>query len=273
MCFVLISAQVSAQQEPDIYDRIDAIAESLRVWSVNPPTTVTDEETLSLEELFIGAEIMHDDSTNSSRITMPVYMGILTTELIQYHSSADSLTVWTIPLEAETDHIIIDGKRYPCPSEVLVDSLAIDYITNRVTSLRTMGLPTVLQPISIDLPDSVTVKLRGRDSRWFDFTSGVWHNTLSYLASGMQTYAGLMSVEKDTSGLIAKYYILLTMPEARGHHFLTITDQVDMKDNKVVIMESRVKLLPYIRTDNLKELFDTSSEHEDRPKWEIQIDD
>ncbi|MDP8240105.1 MAG: hypothetical protein P9X24_13530 [Candidatus Hatepunaea meridiana] len=134
MCFVLIGAQVSAQEEPDIYDRIDAIAESLRVWSVTPPIAMTEDEDLPLEYLFPGAEITHDDTSNSTRITLPVYMGILTTELTQHQMPEDSFNTgnikWTIPLQAEVDHIMIDGKHYPCPSEVLEDSLAIDYINN-----------------------------------------------------------------------------------------------------------------------------------------------
>ncbi|MDP8238533.1 MAG: hypothetical protein P9X24_05550 [Candidatus Hatepunaea meridiana] len=146
-------------------------------------------------------------------------------------------------------------------------------VNNRLISLRTVGLPASLQTESVDLSDSVTVKLRGRDTRRFDFTSGAWHNILSYMASGMQVYAGILSVDRDISGFTVKYYILLTLPEARRHHFLTVKDQVYTDGDKLDIIKSRVKLLPYIRTDNLKDLFETAPERKDESKWKIRIND
>lgn len=269
---LIIYGTAQAGDERDIYDRTTAIAESLQTWSVNPPVLETEGENLSLSDMFMNAEVLYDDSSNVIRIILPTYMGMLTTELIG-NTTLEGRTSWTVPLLIEADFLIIDEKWIPCPAEILEDSLAVDYIKDRLTSLRTLGLPFDLQNTPKYLADSVTVKLRGRDTRQFRFTSEGWQSSLSYMANGMQVYAGLISVDTDTSGFGLKYYILLTLPEAKGHHFLTVTDRLERSDDNLKITETIVKFLPYVRTDNLKNLFDTAPKREDEPEWEIKINE
>jgi len=251
----------------DIFDRIDTMAESLQVWIVNPPPQWNaDTDSINFTDLFPHARIepviaRNEEMKQSSviRITLPRYMNLLTTELELVTVHGDSLhddsSFFKVPLTIEYNKLVLDDYEVLCSENIIIDSTLLVILSDRLIELRTIGLPVFLRTKAVMSNDSIMVKLRGKVTRQYTFARGFWSRVLAYLARGMQVYAGLLGIKADSLYLSADYYILLTMPEANGHHFLTIEDNIQQVENGWEIVRTIVKFIPYIRTDNLGELF------------------
>jgi hypothetical protein len=125
--------------------------------------------------------------------------------------------------------------------------------------------------------DSVTVTLQGRDIERFRYTGDAWEAVLRALTDGMTVYADVIDVQqvhhggdaspdtaagvKAPNGLEITYALLITSPGARGHHFLRRRDLLEPKTN--TILTNEIRFTPYIRTDNLKDLFATPPDREE----------
>jgi len=276
LIFLFSIRPVQADGNPDIYDRLAVMAESLRVWVKTPPALVdrvTDR--LSLYELFPGASIEQVDSSNSFHIFHPRYMDLLTTELELTFPpddiDQDKIPIWNVPLRLDGNRLLLDRTAISCQKGVSLDSTILGILSARILELRTIGLPSALQAGSVGTVDSVIITLHGREISEFKLTSKAWHAVLTYLASGQEIYAGLIGVGTQSQVLSPRYYILITTPQADGHHFLDLEDYVRINGNDWKVEQTVVRFIPYIRTDNLKELFDREREGLEYELWDIHL--
>ncbi len=186
-------------------------------------------------------------------------MNMLTSSLLllpQDSSQAGNHPLWRAPVSVHDDHLLIDGIAIQCDSLAVGDTSLIEYLSKRLVFLRTIGLPDHLRFSEITSESAgVTVTIRGRDMVDIPFTVDRWLWSLRQLAEGWQVYAGLLSVEGDVNITNLRYYILITYPEATGHHFLEWRERLVKTDEIWQTDAIKIIFTPYIRTDNLKDLF------------------
>lgn len=274
-----LSSDDSSTENKDIYDRISTLVDSLQAWSECSVTDKDDdnfasEDTLNLKELFPFSEIEQIDTMGTIRITLPKYMNMLTSTLLLMHqdsSQTGDRPHWGAPVSVEDDHLLIDGLFIQCDSLAVRDTLLIERIRTELTYLRTIGLPDHLRAPEIEFENTdVTVTIRGRDMIDIPFTVDRWIWSFEQLAEGWLVYAGVLNIEKDADRANINYYVLITYPEATGHHFIEWRESA-VKDHKywrTVTIEAI--LTPYIRTDNLKDLF-AQPDKSDREQIELKI--
>jgi hypothetical protein len=274
LLFALLAFGADAQDEPDIYDRISAMADSLKDWAMNPPE-YWNSEVLHWEDLFPNSTVIPMDSITCI-ISLPTYMEFLKVNMelriIRDDSSNRTLFQWQNFLEISNDKLMMDSISILCPPEVLIDTSYLEFLDRCLVQLRTCALPLKMRTISTEGDYPVKVRLRGRSTLDFNFNSVNWDKTLAHLARGGQVYAGLIEIREDSLHYIPKYYILLTVPYARGHHFLILEEETEVITGKWSVNKSTVVFVPFVRTDNLKALFDIAPEEDaDRDKWEIHL--
>ena len=250
----------------DIYDAINVLVDSLRAWSEDHTDVALDDrqtalslDSLSLTELFPECKINVDDSTGLTTISLPRYLDLLMTSLQLDKSSietSDNRPEWTAPVIYDGENIFVDSIPIPLSGQFTPDSIIMNHIRERITLLRTIGLPAHLR-FQYPNQDSsqVIVTVRGREMIDITFTLSSWLVSLSKIAAGMQVYSGLLNVTIDSSGAAINYYMLITYPGIEGHHFLEWREKLTKTDNRWRKKEVNVMFSPYIRTDNLKDLF------------------
>ncbi|MDP8238177.1 MAG: hypothetical protein P9X24_03720 [Candidatus Hatepunaea meridiana] len=287
-CFVLCTSASFAQditksgentsENKDIYDRISTLVDSLRVWSEEPVTDrnnrTAGEDTLDLVELFPNCQIEPVDSNGTIRILLPMYMDLLTSSLMlvsQDNTKPEGQPIWRVPVTGKDNYLLVDEVAVPCDSQVVNDPDLLQHIGAQLALLRTIGLPSHLQaPVVSSDCSEVMVTVRGRDTVDIPYRVDNWLRTLSHLAGGCQVYAGLLEANSYSNISNLRYYILITYPGAIGHHFIEWRENLDMVDEVWHIEKTEAIFTPYIRTDNLKNLF-TQPVKPDREQIELRI--
>lgn len=258
-----VELQTSAESHTetrDIYDAINILVDSLQIWAANLNALTNSQHTeknidsLSLTEFFPRYAFTEIDSAGVIEISLPPYMDLLTTVLILDQNSPE--TRWTTPVEWDGEHLMVDNIPIPVSGQILPDSVLIDHIRKNITMLRTLGLPEILH-YKCNMEDSlqVIVTVRGREIIDIPFRLTTWMGSLSKLTFGKQLYAGLMNAMVDSSIASLNYYILITYPGINGHHFLEWRERLNKTDDSWRTNEITIMFSPYIRTDNLKNLF------------------
>lgn len=271
-CFIFCTSASFAQdlsksdenttENKDIYDRISTLIDSLRVWSersaIDRDNVIADQDTMDLVELFPGCQIEPVDPKGTIRISLPMYMDLLTTSLLlvsQDSTKAGRRPLWQAPVTVEDNYLLVDEVAVPCDSQVVNDPVLLQHIGAQLALFRTIGLPVHLQaPANIGCRE-VMVTVRGRDMIDIPFVLDNWFRTLSHLAGGCQVYAGMLKANGDGNIANLRYYILITYPEAIGHHFMEWRERLKKVDEVWQTKAIEVIFSPYIRTDNLKNLF------------------
>ena len=163
---------------------------------------------------------------------------------------------WTAPVERSGEMMSIDGRLVACDPLIVRDSVLVDGIRQRLITLRTVGLPRGWR---YSHPEDggilVMVTVRGRDNQHIEFTLNLWLQSLGRIASGRQVYAGLLDSRYAVGDVELEYYILITYPGGEGHHFLEWTERTEMEESGWRTTRIEVLFIPYVRTDNLSELF------------------
>jgi len=273
ICLTMITSAYSVdiiqtdedQEVPNMYERITTLIDSLTVWSQvvikdGIRTTIEDfqiDSTL-LTEWFPGSTVEFDDSLKTAQISYPKYLNLFSTEL-QFNytdKTVDSNQVrWSVPLQFTDQGIFLDSLIIPTPEHIVWNSDIKDLLQNRLTALRTIGLPVGSGAVwKCGFDGNIQVSVRGRDIVELPYLHDNLMFALRQITLGMQVYAGMLSISGSNDTLNVDYYLLITFPGALGHHFIELTEQmVNDKGWKTTDMEAT--FTPYIRTDNLKNLF------------------
>ncbi|MBZ0263183.1 hypothetical protein K8I28_00825 [bacterium] len=280
LCFTRSVAAVDLQEDvpqpPDTYERIAVLVDSLRSWSIEvlddqPQLDSADDMSLDstiLAEWFPGSRVTLPDSVNQAIITYPKYLDSFSSTLI-FTKQANILTSqthpWSLPLTISDHTILLDSVSFPIPETVKWDSSLTSMLENRLLTFRTIDLPENQRvELEGEVTDTFEVVIRGRDTVRIPFQISTWLHALRELSRGMQVYAGLLSVSGDIDNVKLSYYLLITYPDAPGHHFIEWKETLTNRDEKWLTSEVNVIFTPYIRTDNLKNLFatpDTSAQN------------
>ncbi len=281
VCFPIFT--FAQGRQTDIYDRIASLVDTLRTWSEQPPvmnpektavfsihdrcfyiTSVNNSDTLTIPSLFPECTIEPMESDSLLLISLPRYMNLLTTSLILTSSESSKSSgsfYWTVPFQVNNDQLLVDNVPVSIDSKVVRDSFLIKEIHARLTKLRTLSLSPELRPgksnllgeSAASLPVQVTI--RGRNRSDLTFTQSSWFSALERIAAGLQVYAGILDVKVDTTDIECNYYIVITYPQTEGHHFLKWRELLNISENVWQPKSIIITFIPYIRTDNLHDLF------------------
>ncbi len=256
--------------EPDIYDKITVLVDSLHNWSEHsPPPFPTSLTDYSILDYFPDAKIYPVDSSESYLIRLPTYMELLSTSIIVSDTNLIKNGLapdWTVPVTVLDSVLVIDN--YSIKSIFpLVNNFAIaELISNQLVILRTVGLPEQIQPQRFDDEQPmVNVLVRGRDSNEIIFTKSSWYDAVRQLAHGMQVYAGVLDISGNFNEVIINYYLLITYPNAQGHHFIEWREHFNYALGQWQIEKINITFTPYIPTDNLTKLFSSPKESNRTP--------
>jgi len=270
-CFMLMASlqavelidEILTDSEPDIYDRIETLTDSLSVWSITNPQIINSLETdkiildsTGIAQLFPGSIVKFNDSLNLSEISFPKYLELFST-ILQLESDTNVFK-WSVPLIITNSVITLDSIQLEYPATVVWDSMLTETVQNRVTFFRTTGLQISLrEQLNLNWSEEFNVTVRGRDIIDIPYRMDEWKIALSRITAGMQVYAGLLSIAGEADSIIFNYYLLITVPNARGHHFIEWTERLQKAEASWLTVGIDIILTPYIRTDNLKNLFGT----------------
>jgi len=211
---------------------------------------------------FPGWETDKSDSIREIIYHLPVYMGLLSSELHLITAPTPPLNVtkssskWTTSLELVEGRLFVDHRLFSADSIILTDSSFIDFLRMRLTVLRAIGLPIeVINSRRHGLMPSVNVQVRGRNIVELPFTLNNWMTTLDRIAHERQLYAGLLGIADNGSNFSVRYYLVITSPGSMGHHFIEWSEHASKVGEEWTLESIDIKLIPHIRTDNLKDLF------------------
>ena len=268
--------EILTDSEPDIYDRIETLTDSLSVWSITNPQIINSLETdkiildsTGIAQLFPGSIVKFNDSLNLSEISFPKYLELFST-ILQLESDTNVFK-WSVPLIITNSVITLDSIQLEYPATVVWDSMLTETVQNRVTFFRTTGLQISLrEQLNLNWSEEFNVTVRGRDIIDIPYRMDEWKIALSRLTAGMQVYAGLLSIAGEADSIIFNYYLLITVPNARGHHFIEWTERLQKAEASWLTVGIDIILTPYIRTDNLKNLFGTPDKSNREP-FEIRM--
>ena len=268
--------EILTDSEPDIYDRIETLTDSLSVWSITNPQIINSLETdkiildsTGIAQLFPGSIVKFNDSLNLSEISFPKYLELFST-ILQLESDTNVFK-WSVPLIITNSVITLDSIQLEYPATVVWDSMLTETVQNRVTFFRTTGLQISLrEQLNLNWSEEFNVTVRGRDIIDIPYRMDEWKIALSRITAGMQVYAGLLSIAGEADSIIFNYYLLITVPNARGHHFIEWTERLQKAEASWLTVGIDVILTPYIRTDNLKNLFGTPDKSNREP-FEIRM--
>jgi len=283
-CFMLMASlqavelidEILTDSEPDIYDRIETLTDSLSVWSITNPQIINSLETdkiildsTGIAQLFPGSIVKFNDSLNLSEISFPKYLELFST-ILQLESDTNVFK-WSVPLIITNSVITLDSIQLEYPATVVWDSMLTETVQNRVTFFRTTGLQISLrEQLNLNWSEEFNVTVRGRDIIDIPYRMDEWKIALSRITAGMQVYAGLLSIAGEADSIIFNYYLLITVPNARGHHFIEWTERLQKAEASWLTVGIDIILTPYIRTDNLKNLFGTPDKSNREP-FEIRM--
>lgn len=268
--------EILTDSEPDIYDRIETLTDSLSVWSITNPQIINSLETdkiildsTGIAQLFPGSIVKFNDSLNLSEISFPKYLDLFST-ILQLESDTNVFK-WSVPLIITNSVITLDSIQLEYPATVVWDSMLTETVQNRVTFFRTTGLQISLrEQLNLNWSEEFNVTVRGRDIIDIPYRMDEWKIALSRITAGMQVYAGLLSIAGEADSIIFNYYLLITVPNARGHHFIEWTERLQKAEASWLTVGIDIILTPYIRTDNLKNLFGTPDKSNREP-FEIRM--
>lgn len=268
--------EILTDSEPDIYDRIETLTDSLSVWSITNPQIINSLETdkiildsTGIAQLFPGSIVKFNDSLNLSEISFPKYLELFST-ILQLESDTNVFK-WSVPLIITNSVITLDSIQLEYPATVVWDSMLTETVQNRVTFFRTTGLQISLrEQLNLNWSEEFNVTVRGRDIIDIPYRMDEWKIALSRITAGMQVYAGLLSIAGEADSIIFNYYLLITVPNARGHHFIEWTERLQKAEASWLTVGIDIILTPYIRTDNLKNLFGTPDKSNREP-FEIRM--
>lgn len=267
-------AQISdAEDIPNTYDRLYALIDSLTAWSQSPPQSTDSLESaavkvdsMQIAEWFPGCNIKSSDEGDGIEIIYPEYLGLFTGKLyvapvMDSLESTDS-SQWSISSQVTNETVTFDNLSFPVPPTVEWDSALVAAVCRRIVAFRTAGLPSVVrQKVNFDENSDIIVTVRGRDVVDLNFSLDKWMNALGRISAGMLTYSNLLSVSGDDNcNVFMKYYILITYPEAPGLHFIEWEETLRKVAEEWRMSNLKIVFTPYIRTDNLKNLFGQKSE-------------
>lgn len=278
LCFT-----VQASAKKDIYDKIEHLQDSLTVWSRHAPALPANEDSLDFSEKFPTSEQKFDFNGGYLRITLPKYQGMLTTILdyVPLKPAGNKIAFrWQVPVSIRTvvvdgdtlDQLFVDNTRISSEKSVKIDSVMQDHVAQRVATFRTLALPPNYQaPNNVKAP--TLVRLRGKHVSEYIFDAKSWHSVLVNFAQSLDVYAGMMSAESKQDSLITHYYILLTANDETEHHFLTCQERGVRKNDSIDIESTIVTFTPFIRIDNLKDLFAKPKidPNTGRQKWQVKV--
>jgi len=252
---------------PDIYERITTLADSLKKWAKTPSAEIVDEESgevdIEIEKYFPRCKSETNTQSGVVDIELPRFMGVLTTGLSYNFKSPPH---WSVQVNLIGNDLTVDSLPIPITGEISLDPALIDLISNRLIHLRTISLPQKLRPASF-LSDTqpVNVLLRGRDIVDISFAAKKLNFALHRLSADLQVYAGLLDLKADLNRIEINYYILITYPGFPGHHFLEWREEVNKTADSWETVNIDVILTPYIRTDNLQNLFAHPDKRQEHP--------
>lgn len=256
MLLLGVCPALSQQHEPDTYDRLFALPDSLRVWAVSPPPdTVSVGEIDDWADYLPIDEIVHGESDG---ITLPFnrYMEMNWGGL--RGAFADSAG-----LEAASS-----GLQWK-PTE---DGLSNDDVADRLTWLRTLSLPSALRaPVPDDI-DSVRFVLHGRDIDRITMPFSHAASVLAWMARGREVCAASLSNANTDSAAAHSHemdlFVLIVPPAGAGHHALKWREtnpglgEPNMEQTHLV----RLHLYPFIPTASVSDLFADPDVIPDRPE-------
>ena len=257
----------ASQMEPrDIYDSINDLVDSLQTWSDDPLAAPLEDsltevglDSMDLSELFPECEMTFSDSTGLTTISLPQYLDLLTTSLQLDKNcivNSNSPPEWIAPVFWDGENIFVDSIPIPSSGQITPDSVVIAHVSERIVQLRTIGLPEHLRSQCPEYDSTeVIVTVRGRDIVDIPFSISTWFQALSRISAGMQVYSGLLEVTIDSTETKLKFYVLITYPGTRGHHFIEWREHLSRDGDRLKLDNIVVLFSPYIRTDNLKNLF------------------
>jgi len=221
----------------DIFDSLAALADSLETWVLEPPAPwIAPADTIDLGGLFPGARLELNDEHGEITIRQPLYLHLLRSELVLHEAAlltGDLAGGWRLP---ETE------------AEAGVD-------TGLLLWLRTCGLPANLMAPAPDDTALVQLVLQGHSPRRWMTPRQTVCLIITHLAQSSQVYAGAMANPPDPTGGDREFYLLWTHPDEPGHHLLLWTRRTAPDHDRLV-------LVPFIRTDNLADLFSTTEKRE-----------
>jgi len=258
-----VDLETSESTEPkDIFDSISDLTDSLRVWSqdttifqIGSEDNIVNLDSLELTDLFPDCIVQIDNSSSFVKIALPVYQNLLTTELI-YRTTTDHALNWSAPVKWDGQNILVDNIPIPLNGSQPPDSFLMNHISKRIIKLRTLGLPSHLRLEDVyEDPIEINVTIRGPEVEDIPFTLSSWYNTLYKISAGMQVYSGLLKVTIDSINTDLKFYTLITNPGTEGHHFLEWRETYSNSTEQLEPKDFSVMFSPYIRTDNLINLF------------------
>jgi len=273
---VEITQPEDPRETPNMYERIETLSDSLKSWSqvvpVENASTLGEDfriDSTVLADWFPGSIVRINDSLKTALISYPKYMDLFTTHLqFDYNDiTIDSNTVrWSAPLQIIDQAIVLDSTAIPTPENVVCNSQLEGILQNRITALRIIGLPEGIRADwNARCTNEFNVTVRGRDIIEIPFYQGNLIYALHQIAFGMQVYSGLLSITGSNDTLNMNFYILITFPDANGHHFIEVTEQVIKSEEGWKTSGMEVIFTPYIRTDNLKNLFATPDSKQQDP--------
>jgi len=257
---------------PDAYERIESLIDSIRSWSQSTiPQSISREissknmsDTLNLMEFFSGASIESDDTTGTITIFLPTYMDFVNTSLkfsvIAEPDFDHRLINWHSPIAVSGDSVRLDNEFSPSLSNLASHPVLLQNIGDRLIQLRTLGLSEIVKAHPI-VDDSLRLNLtiRSRNTEKIEIKLHTFIETLRRLSTGMLVYVGILEASDNADNAdnaTIKYYLLLTSPKATGHHFLEWEEKISASGEVWKTISVQVVLTPYVRTDNLKSLFD-----------------
>ncbi|MBZ0263833.1 hypothetical protein K8I28_04120 [bacterium] len=218
--------------QPDTYERIEELADSLRYWSKSSLTDLPELNTaiqlpldsLTMKELFPGAKLIFQDNLNRIIIKQPTYLETFSNQLTLTQTKAtgnNNAADWSVLFDVQDTLLFLDSMAIPIRKGVTVDSLLSRKVYQRILALRTIHLPLeVRAEFTGDIDMHLSVKLRGRDTVYIPFNLQNWLYALGRLSVGRMVYAGILSIEGLAIGSETNYFVLITSPQATGHHFI-----------------------------------------------------
>lgn len=283
---IVFSTVLPAQDHngsPDMYTRINQITDSLQHWREHPPESGdTDTLITDFHAVFDGYKINIDtiaDHTFEMVAVLPEYLDELTTS-VKYRIKQD-----TIPNKVEyiaefqmSDSLLIydDSSGLSLKNLDTLNQTVQNLLFQRFHYYRSLSLPAPYRMKSF-YPDSVQpiLLIHGRNVdtlQYGNFSS--WAQTLRYLSHHMLVYAGPLSIRSlDSMRIELQFYIAMTKPNARGHHFMVINEIIRDSGINTLVSKYRIDFYPFVRTDNLLSLFKPSNQTMPNKKTPISIGD
>jgi len=261
---VLITAQVPGDSL-DIYEKTKNLVHKIKMWKQDSVKLTQKYKDSTYTDIFDQYNMAIDTLPQNNlkiNLSLPIYMGTLTTGL-KYIIEKDSVNIQKIKFLSSfalsDSNIIFDDSINIRLNNSLPDRQQIfSFVQNRIDYYRTMLLPskysaTNLKPIA----KPIQLKIFGRDRYDLKYKkTWKWIKTLKTLGKNKRLYSGLVSIKyKSDRTYLSKSYISLTTEYARGHHFFIINESLKKTNNRYISQEYNVKLYPYVRVDNVSNIF------------------